>query len=368
MNNTIKENLIYYGEVTDVILSDNNPEYQTYIKCRLLSSESAITARAINKQIKHIPVKGEIVLLLYAPSAAFSKNDGYYEFYYLFPINLHENLNHNSLFNATNVYKDIYDKKKLDEEFGADYEEKPTNDLQIYEGDYLIQGRFGNSIRLSKTNIKNNLNHPSCWVKDSNDYDPIIIISNNREVTDINKNKQTTEDINKDGSSIYVSYKQKINLESGSDKFDSFDDKPKGFFDYTENQILLNSDRIVINAKNDGVFLNAKTTVHLSSDDTVNIDAKNKTVIDSKNIYVGNKDAEEPFLFGNKTEEWLKELLDLIKDLYTSLAAHTHGTGVGPSTNPLPPELIKYSTTFPTSIEKIKAKIIELKSKVNFVT
>jgi len=366
----METNQLYYAEVLDVSLNDNDPEYQTYIKCKLLEKESIVTARAINKQIKYIPINGELVLLVYAPSAYYSKNERLYEFYYLFSINLHENINHNSLFNATTSYQTSYDQKSNDIKFGMDFKEKSIPDVQSYEGDNIIQGRFGNVIRLSKTNVSNNLNHPSTWVKSNDDYNPIITITNNLKQQDLSKNKHTTENINEDGSSIYITYKQKVNIDLSSPLFESFRNKPKQHNEYGENQIIENSDRITLNAKKDGVFINGKKFISLSSDDSVNIDSKGDTIINSDKTYVGSKDATEPFLYGDKTDSWLNELLGILNDILTSLSVHNHGTGVGPSTPPLPPELPKYIVggLFPNQIELIQQKIIELKSKVNFVT
>ena len=360
-------NTLFFGEVTKILYNDDDIEYQTFIECKLLDDNSFITARAINKQIKYIPVKGEIVVLLFAPSAYYSNNEKQFEYYYLFSINLHENVNHNSLFNATTIYTNVYDNKSLDSKFGDDFDETYCNDLQAYEGDTIIQGRFGNSIRLSKSNIKNNLNHPSFWIDDKKKYNPVIILSNNRKTTDVNKNKQITEDINKDGSSLYITYGQKINLDSSSGLYDSFNKKPKNISDFSDNQMLLNSDRIILNAKTDSILVHAKRAVHLSSNDTVNIDSKNETVINSAKTFVGNKDATEPFLFGDKTDDWLNELLDILNDINNGLIQHIHGTGVGPSAPPLAPALNTFTQQTP-KIGTTRQKIKDLKSKVNFVT
>lgn len=351
---------IYYGEVIEVHLTDNDPEYQTYIKCRLLEQDSYITARPINKQIKYIPLKGEIVLLLYGPSSYYSVFEKHYEFYYLFPINLHENVNHNSLFDATSTGGN-----KNEQKFGEDFEEQTINDLQAYEGDTILQGRFGNAIRFSKTNIKNGLNHPSTWLKGSSTYSPIITISNNIKKVSNTKNKHTTEDINEDGSSIFIAYNQKVNLSLASVLFDSFRNKPEDIAEFIDNQILINSDRIVLNAKTDVLFLNAKKSVSISSDKDINIDSKEETIISSKKTFIGNKDATEPLLFGEKTDAWLKELLDLINQTLTSLAAHIHPTGTGPSGPPVDAQ--SYSPTYTNNLQTIKNKIEQLKSKKNFV-
>jgi len=361
------DNKFYFGEIIEVFLNDDSPEYQDYIKCRLLDDDAVVTARPINKQIKYIPLRGEVVMLIYAPSAYYSDNEKHYEFYYLFPINLHENVNHNALFNATTSYHSQYDKHTQSDVLGTDFKEKEINDVQAYEGDTILQGRFGNVIRLSKSNVKNNLNHPSTWVKGSSAYQPIITISNNLKQKDLSKNKNITEDINEDGSSIYITYDQKVNIDLASKLFDSYETKPKTHASFIENQILLNSDRITLNAKTNSVFVNAKKSVSVSSDDSVNIDSKGNTIINSDQTFVGSKDAAEPILFGELTDTWLNELLDILDDVLTSLSLHIHGTGVGPSTAPLPDELLKYTTTFKTDITTIRNKIEQLKSTKNFV-
>jgi hypothetical protein len=99
----------------------------------------------------------------------------------------------------------------------------------------------------------------------------------------------------------------------------------------------------------------------------VNIDSKGNTIINSDQTFVGSKDAAEPILFGELTDTWLNELLDILDDVLTSLSLHIHGTGVGPSTAPLPDELLKYTTTFKTDITTIRNKIEQLKSTKNFV-
>ena len=60
-------------------------------------------------------------------------------------------------------------------------------------------------------------------------------------------------------------------------------------FPYKGPQAIITSDRIVLHAKNDAIFLFGSQTVSLSSKGTVNIDSINKVTINSPVIELGNK-------------------------------------------------------------------------------
>ena len=99
---------------------------------------------------------------------------------------------------------------------------------------------------------------------------------------------------------------------------------------YEGNQIILNSDRIVFNAKTDSILGTAKVSVGFSTEGTFNIDADDHTIIDSPKIYLGNAstDEAEPVALGQTLVDWLQELCD-------ALSAETHPTACGPSGTPI---------------------------------
>ena len=81
---------------------------------------------------------------------------------------------------------------------GKTFEEKVISPLQPYEGDLLIEGRWGNSIRFgSSVNTSSEYTVNSNW--SGTNGSPIIILSNKRS----NKPQKefVVEDINTDGSS-----------------------------------------------------------------------------------------------------------------------------------------------------------------------
>jgi len=86
-------------------------------------------------------------------------------------------------------------------------------------------------------------------------------------------------------------------------------------FPYKKNQIILSSDRIMLNSKSDAIFLFGKRMVAIASTETVNIDAKEKVLIDSDKIELGNR-AESlgsPVILGDKLISRLSNLLDALE-------------------------------------------------------
>lgn len=85
-------------------------------------------------------------------------------------------------------------------------------------------------------------------------------------------------------------------------------------FPYKGNQIILSTDRIVLHAEKDSIFVFGKQAVGLSSTKTINLDANEKVIIACKKIELGNK-AEtigEPVVLGKKLNEELIILLDAL--------------------------------------------------------
>lgn len=77
-----------------------------------------------------------------------------------------------------------------------------------------------------------------------------------------------------------------------------------------------------------------------------------ETTIDVKTLHLGNN-GNEPAVLGDKYEaRW--------KELYQMLANHKHGTSMGPSTPPLPPELPKWSGSLPNKVKDDLSKNVDI--------
>ena len=96
---------------------------------------------------------------------------------------------------------------------------------------------------------------------------------------------------------------------------------------YSGKQVIINSDRILFNAKNDSIFLFSRESIGFSTNGSIHFDTSevkdgenaNKFVLNSPNIYLGltyeGDLPTEPVVLGDELETWCKDLLDLIDDI-----------------------------------------------------
>jgi hypothetical protein len=182
----------------------------------------------------------------------------------------------------------------------------------------IYEGRWGNSLRLGST-AKSKSTYKNNWSSNGENGDPITIIRNGQP-----KNTSTegwlpiTEDVSKDLSSIYLTSTQKILFSLSNENFISYTTPPISPSQYSNPQIILNSDRIILNAKSDSILISGQNSIGLSSNGSVNIDATSH-YISSNDIKLGSKNATQPVLLGNDTVEILKQLAGAIKDLASIL-------------------------------------------------
>ena len=69
-------------------------------------------------------------------------------------------------------------------------------------------------------------------------------------------------------------------------------------FPYRGKQIIIDSDRVLINSKADSTFIVGKKAVGISTQGTFNVDSGGKTIINSPEIYLG-LEAKHPFIKGD---------------------------------------------------------------------
>ena len=140
---------------------------------------------------------------------------------------------------------------------------------------------------------------------------------------------------------------------------------------YQGKQVIINSDRLLFNAKNDSILLFSDKAIGFSTNgsfhfDTTNLD-ENKFVVNSPNIYLGLNDdgnfPTEPALLGNKTEELLIDILEMVDSLIDDILSKvtficgTPGTPTGP--NPANEGML---ATRRREIEGLKNQIMFIKS------
>lgn len=159
-----------------------------------------------------------------------------------------------------------------DTKLGEYFQPSQINPLKLYEGDKLIQSRFGQSIRFSGyNNIKN-------------EYAPSIIIRNRQNDISLTKLKRfdvTEEDVNRDGGIIAItSGKYELQFQPGiidDGGSSNFKTKPSNFTKYPTklsglDQILINTDRLIFSSKSAEMIFYSKGNWGFISDGIMSID------------------------------------------------------------------------------------------------
>ena len=231
--------------------------------------------------------------------------------------------------------------------------------LLPFEGDVIQEGRWGNSIRWGSTVKK----RPNNWsAGDSVNGDPIIILRNGQSPqASVEGWIPITEDINTDLTSIYATSTQQIPLNASSTSYVSYKtNKPIIPNQYSGNQLILSSGRLVFNSSADHILLSSKKSVNLNAATSINIDAPD-TIIQSTNVYLGSKDATQPVLLGNTTVQLLNQLitnLNAFMNVCTSVVGTAPGTPLGPL-NMAASQMITTLNQLQSNLEGTKSKYVK---------
>jgi hypothetical protein len=285
--------------------------------------------------------------------------------------------------------------------------------VQRYEGDLIFESRFGSSIRFGSYEDDPKQDEGIGDYK-SGYGNPKIIIRNKQRTLDSKKEENKfayniPEDINNDGSSIYLTTGKTVSelniipkkvffQKSKPEEQNAY--SPDGATDYDfpikekyqtddkkyfiGDQIVMNTDRIVMQARKNEVWQFSKRRFGICTDDEYTVDAhkqivlttNTKTVLNSPFIYLGQYDeTREPVVLG-------QTLVEVLADLCDWLAAHVHphphshpssgGRGNDATNIPL-------CTTHPNSqftsggskafkIEELRARLTDILSRRVFVT
>ena len=326
--------------VIDVIMDDTHPMYKDLGETLSLNSilyrpisdsvdlteegDKEYTGQAfpLDPNIKTIPLKNETVLLVRGPNRNFSNSGERDVAYYVSMVSL---FNHPHI-NAYPVFDDPGSEVNIGE--GIDFVDSNAP-LQAFPGDTIIEGRLGQSIRLS-----GGMSEKNPFTNEDNKNQPFLFISNGLTNTNQNENgfEPILEDIDKDPSSIYLTSDHIIPLTLANKKRDSYDNKPDEPSKYKGNQVLVNAGRLVFNAKKDDILLSSINSVGINSK-TLNLDGKDFVCLDAEKIYLGSRArsgqgiAKQPVLKGHEVERYLQSLIDIITIMSNSMTVASNGGG-----------------------------------------
>ena len=214
---------------------------------------------------------------------------------------------------------------------------------QLYPsfGDVIFNGRLGQSIRFGSNpdTLEPNIIIRAGQLTDAEAFGKTADVDDLKD----NANKPVMEDINADGSSLWITSDQEVPLEVAieSDLTPTIDGK----------QIILNSDRLLFNAKNGG-------DIFCYSANDINFIATTQIVVESPKILLGNVEATEPVVKGQVLVDLLLELIGILDGI------HTVPTPAGP----IPKFNVAQTTTGPLAkaFADIKRKVKDILSEQNF--
>jgi hypothetical protein len=360
------------GIVYDIILDENHKYilngkasvedigsivYRRYDDTTTSSTDLPI-AKVYDFNFKNLPTKNEKVQIFITPVGRFYKrlnsyqtpniNAVYNEISTYFENSKATNTNSNSQTSQnfreqqqTKIPNTNTDSSKQYDGFGKYFQYTPNiHKLKLYEGDSVIESRFGQSIRFSGYSNPKNI------------FSPIIILRNSEN--DISQKLDATntidEDINRDGSIIAMTSNQyQLPFTAGNvDKSGKGDmqTKPDSFKDYPSkligDQLLLNSGRIILSAKSGEMLFYSKKNYGFISDGALSIDNKMGIEVSvGSDINILTNDRDVTFYTGNGNislgdvdREPLvkgKQLKALLEDLIVAILNQTYLTPSGPT-------------------------------------
>lgn len=343
------------ARVIDIVLDENHPKFKNvgewngigaiyYEFVNKVSTDSKYYALPYDSQLKTYPLINEIVLLIQLPNQLIGNNTSSKSYYYLKPLGVWNHPHHDAYPNLvtrnasngiTNDYtsiengsarriedgsSDINLNSKTNPSQNTFVEKTNIKPLMPFMGDSLMEGRYGQSIRFGST-AKSQSEKKNNWSESGNNGDPITIIKNGQpEDVDDKGWIPITENLNKDLSSIYLTSKQKIPFGIANENFISYSTPPTTPALFTSPQIILNSDRIVINAKTDSILISGQKSVGLSSNESINLESK-QIFMYGTDIRIGSKNPDQlqPALKGDDTVILLKKVITELLNLATAL-------------------------------------------------
>jgi hypothetical protein len=286
----------YTYQYIDPTRSDTNVNSLFGIKvksCHSYFNAKPFIAKPANINSKNIPVIGEMVLLFRTFNQVSNSNLRRETWYYLSTVDVQSSINSNPI-------PGISDKQitqtQLDEyKPGKTFEFKTVSPIQPYEGDIIVEGRFGNSLRFGST-VKTGGSYykQPTWSGDiSSDTlisNPIIILSNGQN--NQTQKKFVVEDINSDNASLYLTSTQNINLKLNNTLRTVRDSVTQ----FSKSQLIGTADRIILKAKTDSVALDSAQSIELNS----------------PLLSIGVKQNKEPGLHTEAVEDLFELIFDVL--------------------------------------------------------
>jgi len=329
-------------------------------------------AKPSSPNLKNYPILNEIVLISNLPNTDIGQFASSRIPYYTTLVALWNHPHHNAFPQNDNILPPSQQKDYIQTQLGSVrtvtdqstqiflgktfVERENIHPLLPFEGDVMLEGRWGNSIRLGST-VKNT---PNTWSSTGENGDPITIIRNGQGKQTDEGWIPTIEDINNDDTSIYFTSTQKIPLKASSTSYSSYSSNPPTTpNEYAGRQLILNSGRLVFNTTEDHLLLSSIKTVNINALNGFNVDSP-QSVIQSNSVLLGGINAVEPVLKGDTTINILVDLVNQLQALAIALQSVTPqaGLAVAPAAAQLAPQLAVIRTQLQTTTKSQVSKTL----------
>jgi len=327
----------------------DEPDWSKYgwIAARMSVSNSGIddivNIRPLDTNIKEYPYPGEHVIIA-----------SYYgQKYYTQKLNLNNSVNLNSFPGLSKVY-DIWTQEVYKDNLPMIGWPR-VKQLKAEEGDIIFNGRFGQSIRFG-SNVKEIIDKNQNLLPDTGiPQSPNVIIRAGQGVKDPTPYKPIKEDINLDGSSIWMTTNQKVDIKLDN-SHSTFIWADKGSEGFGGNRITINSDGLIFNSKKNNILMSSMGFIGLTANTEIGIEVPN----DTGRVYLGDGMADQPVLGGDQTMELFGLLVDYLIEFTNQLAP-----AMGSIINfPVPiPHIPISCSSLVTKLQTLKTRIDEPKSK-----
>ena len=338
------------GIVLDVCLNEQSPIYTKKRHINSIIAKKHVGENSVQKSMVRkryyplfrgmvdVPVKGDSVLLCDIGGIL----------YYLGPLNSLNSPNFNidtlgdtDTPNYSNTNRDTKGTERGAYNIPANYMVAPIPSLQkVYKpslddpkqrnkgedgsiqkvdthGDMLFEGRYGNSLRIGSRGayplmmISNGRNPFNGEIENSFDGSLISITSAGSLLKHFKQFVLASDSV-EENKRLVAGGNDSEETEKFDYEFGEENEKP-----ILSNQILINSDRIILNSRSNNITLSSFVNTDIGAGNNLTINTKNYTSIESSNIYLGKQaqDKNEPLVLGTQLKELLEEIVDSIESL-----------------------------------------------------
>jgi len=299
-----------------------------------LSNDQLMVAYPLNLNIVDFPVKGETVFI----------QKIYDKFYYTDRVNIYNSPNNASTLGSSQKFNIgtssksqktldtaetgmVENKEEPDGIFLGDYFKPNFNirPLMPNEGDILIQGRFGNTLRFGSVDNAPTIKLRAGQISDFDKFDEGNILLD--EINEKAMSAPLEENINLDASSMWMTTDETVSLTPATLEDANIYPTSVAPEVFDGKQIILNSGRLIFNSKEDGILGFSNGPIDFSTLNTFGVSAKQGLNLYSPTISIGrdtktkNLSLESNEVVINATDGYITNIANKIELLGSGLKA-----------------------------------------------